>query len=404
MTRGARVIRGRSGRALVRATGLVTMAWLAAAGPAAARQSAPGQATELQRRLLGVTLVELHLVTGETVRGSPVGWVEDWLLLDTGRRVPAGEVVVAESLRRRTGRYWLRGNLLGAIAGGGALVAADGAGGDAGYWAPRVVAAVAGGALVGGGLGALIGATRYDRDTVYAASAVAGRREGGLIEYRLGPAPGRIRTRLAVTPYVAIGRYGYRTGRTEPPGVQYGIVGSQELGVQLQYALGPRFVARAGVGAVRTAPKYRSGGQDGILDDDMVLGRGELGLEFRTRPDVPGYFVLAVDGIHNSRGYAFGDGAPGDPDDPAPPVAGPAGLDSGVLPRIGLGLGFDVFGPNDRRFRIEWLYRIGRYHAPAVARHRLDVTRLVRDMSFSMGVHVPIVRPEEARRRDPAGR
>lgn len=153
MTRGARVIRGRSGRALVRATGLVTMAWLAAAGPAAARQSAPGQATELQRRLLGVTLVELHLVTGETVRGSPVGWVEDWLLLDTGRRVPAGEVVVAESLRRRTGRYWLRGNLLGAIAGGGALV--------------------------GGGLGALIGATRYDRDTVYAASAVAGRREGG---------------------------------------------------------------------------------------------------------------------------------------------------------------------------------------------------------------------------------
>lgn len=403
MSPRARMTWGRRGRVPIHAAGLAVVACLATAGPGAARQAGPDQVSELQRRLQGVSLVELHLVTGESVRGRPVGWVEDWLLLDTGRRVAAGEVSAAESLRRRTGKDARRGQLLGIILGAGLLVTADGAEGEARDWAPRAIAAAAGGAVVGGLVGALIGARRFDRDTVYSASAVAARREDGLIEYRLGPAPGRIRTRLAVTPYAAIGRYGCRTGRTEPTAAEYGIAPSQELGVQLQYALGPRFVARVGAGAVRTNPKYRTGGSDIILTHEMLLGRAELGLEFRMRPDVPGFFVLAVDGIYNSEGYVLGGELTSNPDGTNRLQAKLTGLDSGVLPRVGLGLGFDAFASNDRRFRIEWLYRVGRYHAPAVAERALDTTRLVRDSSISIGVHLPIVRPEETRRRD-AGR
>lgn len=131
MSPRARMTWGRRGRVPIHAAGLAVVACLATAGPGAARQAGPDQVSELQRRLQGVSLVELHLVTGESVRGRPVGWVEDWLLLDTGRRVAAGEVSAAESLRRRTGKDARRGQLLGIILGAGLLVTADGAEGEA---------------------------------------------------------------------------------------------------------------------------------------------------------------------------------------------------------------------------------------------------------------------------------
>src|SRR5690606_17581463 len=58
---------------------------------------------EVKNRLGAAPLLLLETAGGEVVRGQPAGWVDDWLLLDTGRRVALGEILRAEALHRRTG-------------------------------------------------------------------------------------------------------------------------------------------------------------------------------------------------------------------------------------------------------------------------------------------------------------
>lgn len=41
---------------------------------------------------------------------------------------------------------------------------------------------------------------------------------------------------------------------------------------------------------------------------------------------------------------------------------------------------------------MEWIYRLGRYSYPEVARFGYDDERLVRDSGFTIGLHLPLVR------------
>lgn len=364
---------------LARPTRLLTLTLalpLALAGsPVAARAQ-----EEVKNRLGAAPLLLLEIAGGEVVRGQPVGWVDDWLLFDSGRRVALGEILRAEALYSRTGEGARWGAIVGLVAGAGVFLATQ----DQEDGGVAVgVAYVSGGALAGAAVGALWGSRRYRGELIYSApTANAAAPQAGLIEYRLGSGPGDVRTNLAVTPFVGLGSYGYRTGT--PDGTyEIGLASSREIGVQLQYAMGPRSVVRVGGSAIRTSFRELLGAAPGILNDGIWLARAEVGLELRMRSNVPGYVVIAADGLYNPHGYVQGSD-------------GPEGIDAGVMPRVGAGLGFDFFLSEDRRVRLEWIYRFGRYSDPDVEERGFETSRITRDSSFTLGVHLPLVRPRQA--------
>src|SRR5690606_5140522 len=300
---------------------------------------------DARARIGAAPLLLIETTGGELIRGRPIGWVDDWILLRDGRRIAFGEIARAESLRPRTGEGARWGAVFGAAVGTGWLLASSGEGGVS---AAEGVLYVSGGALLGVAAGALWGSQQHRPELIYSASpADAPAQQTGLIEHRLGGSPGAVRTRLAITPFVGIGRHGARTVTSD--GDEVGITSSQEVGVQVQYAMGPRSAVRLGGSAIRTAVELELAGTRTILDDRIWLARAELGLELRMRSNVPGYLVLAADAFYNPHGYV--------------PVLdldsghlAPEGIDAGVIPRIGAGLGFDFFTAGDRRIRLEGIY------------------------------------------------
>jgi len=356
------------------------------AAPAGAQADA-GSQEDVRSRLGGVDLLLLETADGEVVRGQPVGWVDDWILLRDGRRVALGEILRAEALHRRTGEGARWGGLVGLVAGAGLFLASRD---DASSDAARGIAYLSGGTLLGAGGGALWGSRHYRGELVYSAPAAnAQAPQTGLIEYRLGGGPGQVRTTLALTPFVGVQNFGYRTGTGGDDGARVGIGVSRELGVQLQYAMGPRSVVRFAGSAIHGSLRYDQGGIRSILPGSKWFARAEVGLELRTRANVPGYAVIAADALYNPHGYILvvkpGEGLV------------PDGVDAGVMPRVGAGLGFDFFAAGDRRVRIEGLYRIGRYNQPDVEALGYDTSRITRDATFSLGVHLPLKRPRPAR-------
>ncbi|HEY8468279.1 MAG TPA: hypothetical protein VIL18_01490 [Longimicrobiales bacterium] len=355
--------------------------------PSSAAQAQGGAGEADARTRMGTApLLRIETTGGELVRGRPVGWAADWLLLRDGRRIAFNEIARAEALRPRTGEGARWGAVIGAAVGTGLLLAS---GGEEGVSAAEGVLYVSGGTLLGVAAGALLGSRLHRRELIYTASpAGAPAQQAGLIEHRLGGSPGAVRTTLAVTPFVGIGSHGTRTTTAE--GGEVGISSSQEMGVQVQYALGPRSAVRLGGSAIRTAVELGSGSNRTILNDRMWLARAELGLELRMRSNVPGYLVLAVDAFYNPHGYI-----------PVLDVESgrlePDGIDAGVMPRIGAGLGFDLFMAGDRRIRFEGIYRVGRYSAPEVEARGFDPTRITRDATITVGVHFPLVRPAPQR-------
>ncbi|HEX7088538.1 MAG TPA: hypothetical protein VF192_00285 [Longimicrobiales bacterium] len=361
-------------------------ALLVLAPSTAARAQGGGGEAEARARMGAAPLLLIETTGGELIRGRPVGWVDDWILLRDGRRIALGEIARAEALRPRTGEGARWGAVAGAAAGTGVLLASSGEGGAS---AAEGVLYVSGGALLGAAAGALWGSQLHRRELIYSASpADAPAQQTGLIEHRLGGGPGAVRTRLAITPFVGIGSHGART--TTSDGDEVGITSSQEVGLQLQYALGPRSVVRLAGSAIRTAVELEFGGSRTILDDRIWLARAELGLELRMRSNVPGYLVLAADAFYNPHGYV--------------PVLDlesgqlePDGIDAGVIPRIGAGVGLDFFTAGDRRVRIEGIYRVGRYTAPEVEARGFDPTRITQDATLTVGLHLPLVRPAPER-------
>lgn len=363
---------------LARSTRLLplTLLPLALAGsPAAATAQ-----EEVKNRLGSASMLLLETADGEVVRGQPVGWVDDWLLLREGRRIALGEILRAEALHRRTGDGARWGAIVGLVAGAGVFLSTQDQE-EAGV--ARGVAYISGGTLAGAAVGALWGSRRYRSELIYSApTANVASPQAGLIEYRLGSGPGEVRSKLAVTPFVGLGSYGYRTG-TPDGGYEIGLASSREFGVQLQYAMGPRSVVRVGGSAITTSFRELLGSAPGIYDDNIWLARAEVGLELRMRSNVPGYVVVAADGLYNPHGYVQG-------------IDGPEGIDAGVMPRVGAGLGFDFFLAEDRRIRLEWIYRFGRYNDPDVEARGFETSRITRDSSFTLGVHLPLVRPRQA--------
>jgi len=334
---------------------------------------------EVKSRIGAAPRLLLETADGEVVRGKPTGWLDDWLLLDSGRRVALGEILRAEALYSRAGDGARWGAIAGLLAGVGAFLATQGEEDDR---AAVGVAYVSGGTVAGAAVGALWGSRRERRELIYSAPAAnAAAPQTGLIEYRLGSGPGQVRSNVAVTPFLGLGYYGTRTKSTDDA-VEVGLAASREIGVQLQYALGPRSVLRVGGSAIHTAHRERLISGTLILGESMWLARAEVGLELRMRSNVPGYAVIAADGLYNPHGYVRRS-AGEDPDD------------AGVMPRLGAGLGFDFFLSEDRRIRIEWIVRLGRYNDPDVAERGYETSRITRDSSLTLGVHLPLVRPRQ---------
>src|SRR5690606_3336653 len=203
--------------AAMRPTRLIRFAFLLAvpftlavgAAPAGAQAGTGGQ-EDVRSRLGGVSLLLLETADGEVVRGQPVGWVDDWLLLREGRRIALGEILRAEALHRRTGDGARWGAIVGLVAGAGVFLSTQDQE-EAGV--ARGVAYISGGTLAGAAVGALWGSRRYRSELIYSApTANVASPQAGLIEYRLGSGPGEVRSKLAVTPFVGLGSYGYRTG------------------------------------------------------------------------------------------------------------------------------------------------------------------------------------------------
>ncbi len=378
----------------MRPTRLIRFAFLLAvpftlavgAAPAGAQAGTGGQ-EDVRSRLGGVSLLLLETADGEVVRGQPVGWVDDWILLRDGRRIALGEILRAEALHRRTAEGARWGGLVGLVAGAGLFLASRD---DASSDAARGIAYLSGGALLGVGGGALWGSRHYRGELIYSAPAANTQApQTGLIEYRLGSGPGQVRTTLAVTPFVGIQSFGYRTGTGGEDETEVGIGASRELGVQLQYAMGPRSVVRFAGSAIHGSLRNEQRGLRNTIRGGKWFARAEVGLELRTRANVPGYAVIAADALYNPHGYVLivkpGEGL------------APDGADAGVMPRIGAGLGFDFFAAEDRRVRIEWIYRIGRYNQPDVEALGYETSRITRDATFTLGVHLPLKRPRPAR-------
>jgi len=372
----------------VRPTRLLACALILPLALAGDPQPADAQAAtdEVKSRIGGVSLLQLEIAGGEVVRGQPRGWVDDWLLLRDGRRIALGEILRAEALHRRTSEGARWGGLVGLVAGAGLFLATRD---DGGSDAARGVGYVSGGALLGAGAGALWGSRQYRSELIYSApTANMQAPQTGLIEYRLGSGPGQVRTKLAVTPFVGVQSFGYRTSTGEVDETKVGIGASRELGVQLQYAMGPRSVVRFAGSAIHGSLRSEQRGLRHTIPGGKWFARAEVGLELRTRANVPGYLVIAADALYNPHGYVL----------VVKPDEGlaPDGADAGVMPRIGAGLGFDFFAAGDRRVRIEWIYRIGRYNHPDVEALGYDTSRITRDATFTLGVHLPLVRPRQA--------
>ncbi|MFO7261126.1 MAG: hypothetical protein DIU52_008210 [bacterium] len=366
---------------LVRPTRLIAcaLALALAGGPGTAVAQTGMEA--VKSRLGAAPRLLLETADGEVVRGRPTGWIDDWLLLSNGRRVAFGEILRAEALYPRTGDGARWGAIAGLLAGAGAYLATRG---EDGGEAAVGVGYVSGGTLIGAALGALWGSRRDRSEPIYSAPTANAAPRTGLIEYRRGASPGQVRSNLAVTPFVGVSRYSYRTGRTDGTH-EIGLASSREIGLQLQYALGPRSVVRLGASGIHASFRERLGPAPGtrIMDENVWLARAEVALELRMRSSVPGYAVIAADGLYNPHGYAQR-------------VAGEDDIDAGISPRIGAGLGFDFFLREDRRVRIEWIYRLGRYNAPDAAEHGFATSRTTRDWSFTLGFHLPLVRPRHA--------
>lgn len=372
-----------------------------AAIPAAAQQGESGIRDLVRRRIGLAPRLLLVLAPGDTVTGQSAGWLNEYLLLRDGRSFSLDAISAIEVLEPRTGEFARRGAWLGGVLGAGLSVFA--AGSDEEEDAVRRVGlAISGtgaGMLAGAALGALVGARVHTAEVVYRVRPQEGRGRGGatMVAYERGPRVGSIRTRLAVTPFIGFAKYGFRA-RVPPGAAQYlevGITRSREAGLQLQYALGPRSVVRFAVAAIRTHPKFRSGeleqsAQVGVLQRAEWLARSEAALELRIRADVPGYFVVALDGLYNPHGYILG----AVPLEESYARVRPLGIDTGVHPRLGLGAGFDVFETGDRRLRFEWVYRLGLYREPAAADAGFEATRITRDSGFTIGVHLPLARPQ----------
>lgn len=360
-------------------------------------QEPPAELTpELRRRVGSAGRIRVVLGSGETLEGRSVGWAGEWLLLRNGRAVRLDRIARIEALRPRTEEGMKWGVWAGAIAGaGGTVLSGVLSGRSGGAQAALGFAGLAGGAAAGGIVGAAVGSRRHVARPLYAAS-VGDEGRGGVLmrEYRRGPSPGRIRTRLAVTPYVAFATFGARTERVGVSGdpVRVGLSTGREAGVQIQYALGPRAVVRAGAGAIRAQTEIRQGTGSALLPGARWIGRGELGVELRMRSNVPGYFIVAADAVYDPEGYVLG--AVPTADDPVGTTnPGPVGVDAGLLPRLGAGLGFDFFGDGDRRVRLEWIYRLGLYHHPGAEDRGYDPERVTRDATLSVGFHIPLARP-----------
>jgi hypothetical protein len=333
--------------------------------------------TQEERARIGSAARLLIVTVQDTIVGRPHGWIADWLLLRDGRRVALEEVAAIDAVETRSAAYARRGAVAGLAAGGAAsLLLRDGEA-DGNQQVGETMVNMAAGALAGAALGGLLGGRRELREPLYRApEGVVLQAPLGLLEQRVGGGRGAVRTRLAVAPFVGVATFGTRTRRETVARTAYGLSSAQEGGVQALWALGPRSALRLG-GAVGTAsPRLGEGGAAQILDERVVLGRGEIGVELRTRADVGGYFIVAADGLYNPEGYIVNQD-----------------VDAGVVPRLGLGVGYDVFGAGDRRLRAEWIYRVGRYHHPEVRALGYTPTRIVRDRSFSVGVHLPLLRP-----------
>jgi hypothetical protein len=366
----------------------------------AVAQPLPAQSSDplppiVRERLRGADRLRIHLRDGEEIVTRGLGAVGGALLLPDGRIFALSDISRIDALDRRTGDFAVRGFYVGAMLGAALLQASSPA--EEGFRAAALTltAAAGGGALgiIGGGL---IGQRRFTSHTVYQADAARPvARAGDLpVEYRYGPAPGIIRTRLAITPILGFATYGPRTGIRGPNGwhaVRYGLASGQEAGVQAQWAATPRTVIRGTAAAARASHRVDLPEGTYIAPEAIWLQRAELGLEFRLRHDVPGYFVLAADLFRNAEGYAFPARGAGDDGEPIPT------LDGGIIPRLGAGIGFDVDFPGDRRVRTEWIYRIGRYHEPAVEAWGLEPTTIIRDSGMTFGLHIPLRRPPQSR-------
>jgi hypothetical protein len=333
--------------------------------------------TQEERARIGSASRLLIITVQDTLVGRPHGWVADWLLLRDGRRVGLEEVAAIDAVSTRAAPYAKRGAAAGAAVGAVAgLLGRDGEA-EGNQVVGEAMVNVAAGALAGAALGGLVGGRREVREPLYRApEAVTLRAPMGLLEQRIGGGRGAVRTRLAVAPFVGIGTFGTRTRRAGGSRTAYGLSSAQEAGVHGVWALGPRSALRVGGAVGRANPRLGEGGTTNILDQRVLLARGEIGVEVRTRADVGGYFIVAADGLYNPDGYIVNQD-----------------LDAGLIPRLGVGAGYDVFLAGDRRLRAEWVYRVGLYHFPEAREAGYDGTRLVRDQGFTVGFHLPLVRP-----------
>ena len=124
--------------------------------PVASAQTASGDWSALRAVEAGSKL-SVKLKTGKTVEGRLTGVSDDALSLTVGGRptdLKAGEVL---RVYRVGGSSAKTGALVGAAVGGGAGAAVGASGGDDGFGVPTRGQLAAGLAVLGGGVGALVG-------------------------------------------------------------------------------------------------------------------------------------------------------------------------------------------------------------------------------------------------------
>lgn len=344
---------------------------------------------ETGQRLLAAPRVRILLASGEQLEGRLANITAEHFVLRDGRSVRFEQVTLVQALARQAGKSAVRNALRGSGAG---LVATVLFAQSDRFWGD-LATFVAGGLATGGAYGALTGSRRLAVDFTYSAPLPDADTRSAVTTQFWVRQRGPIRTTIAFTPFFGVARYDDRIVQTYATHgeISYGLSPTQELGLQLQYALGPRGVARLAGSAINARPSFRAE-QIGDIDHTFLLYRGEVALELRMRSNVPGYFVVAADGIYNPEGYVLGLSLLDD----GRIRYGPTGMDAGqILPRLGLGIGYDIFGPGDRRFRMEWIYRVGRYEPVGLRPGFRSVTK-PRDWTFTLGIHLPLLRPPGA--------
>lgn len=343
------------------------------------------------QRMARASAVRVHTADGAVIQDAPRLWANGVLVFPGGRSLRFEEIRRVDILRGRGPAFTPHGAVIGALLGGAVgFAATDGR--PTGEALSISLAAVGGGALVGGAAGYLLGTLMPEAETIYRAGSPALAAVDAPFEavrHRRGPP-----VRLALTPLVGTSSFGERIGKHET-GAAHGLSTGQEVGVQASYALSGTITARASVGAIHARHELVLGKQRIFLPGSVWLRRYAAALEVRMRSDVPGYFLVEADGLHNPAGYLIRGSLVLAEDEPPPALpVGPSGEDAGTIPRLGIGLGYDVRLGGDRRLRFEWVYRVGRYDFPEVSRYGFDAERTVRDSSFTVGLSLPLLRPE----------